>query len=110
MNINTFKSFVDFIPLAIPIEFKGFTAVGYFPYEKAQLHHDCVCTSRNLYDELERALHPIMDNKIVVVFEDNTRFNTNDFAVQFKDAYCKVGRLDQVMGYACRELKQNVVQ
>lgn len=102
-----FKKYWDYIPLEEPIPFKGFEAIGYFPYEKAQLHHDCVRSSRNVFSEIETILsrRNIMDNKIVVIFRDLTRFNTDDFAIQFKDAYCKMGRLDQVMGYACRELK-----
>lgn len=105
MSLTKLKSLIDFVLLDQPIQFRGFKAIGYFPYEKAQLDISCVPVPRNLFEELEFELKSIMDNKIVVVFEDKTNFGTEDFAIQFKDAYCKMGALDNIVGYALRDLK-----
>ena len=108
VSINDIKKLKDFILLEEPIEFKGYRAIGYFPYEKAQLEYKtCAAVPRNVFSEIETVLsrNRYMDNKVVFVFEDTTNFATDDFAIQFKDAYCKMGRLEHIMGYAARELK-----
>jgi hypothetical protein len=108
VSIHHIKQLVDYVALEEPIEFKGFRAIGYFPYEKAQLNYEaCAAVPRNVFSEIETVLARTryMDNKVVFVFEDTTCFNTDDFAIQFKDAYCKMGRLEHIMGYAARELK-----
>lgn len=108
VSIHDIKKFKDFVLLEEPIEFKGFKAIGYFPYEKAQLdYQQCVAAPRNVFSEIETVLSRTgyMDNKVVFVFEDFTSFNTDDFAIQFKDAYCKMGRLEQIIGYAGSELQ-----
>lgn len=108
VSIYDIEKFVDFVVLEEPIEFKGFKAIGYFPYEKAQLNYqECVAVPRNVFSEIENVLARTryMDNKVVFVFQDFTSFSTDDFAIQFKDAYCKMGRLDHIIGYAGRELQ-----
>jgi len=105
--IDDIKKLKDFVTLEEPIEFKGFRAIGYFPYETAQLkYNECAAVPRNVFSEIENVLSRTryMDNKVVFVFEDTTNFATDDFAIQFKDAYCKMGRLEHIMGYAAREL------
>ena len=97
----------DFIKFEEPILFNDFNAVGLFPYEKAQLNYiECVAVPRNLYESIEDVLrkNSNFDNKVVVVFEDHTNFGTDNFAIQFKDSYCKIGMLNQIMGYAGRDL------
>lgn len=108
VSIHQIKQLADFVVLEEPIEFKGYKAIGYFPYEKAQLNYqECAAVPRNLFSETETILSRsrYMDNKVVFVFEDTVNFGTDDFAIQFKDAYCKVGKLNQIIGYAGRELK-----
>jgi hypothetical protein len=98
------KSFIKFEE---PINFSGFNAVGYFPYETAQMKfRECVGVPRKVFSEIENVLSRTryMDNKVVVVFEDTIRFGSQNFAIQFKDGFCKMGSLDQIMGYAATEL------
>jgi hypothetical protein len=106
-RISDLQAYSDFITLKEPIQFKGFKAIGYFPYEKAQLdYNECAAVPRSVFTEVEVVLSRTiyMDNKTVFVFEDETNFGTEDFCIQFKDSYCKVGKLDHVRGYAGREL------
>lgn len=98
-----FKSFVDYIPFEEPLVFDRYKAVGYFPYEKAQLDISCVRVPFTLFDHIYLKL-PFYDNKFVVIFECTDNYNEH-FAIQFKDGYCKVGKHKQVRGYALRELK-----
>lgn len=93
--------FQDYKPFEEPIEFKGFNAVGYFPYEKATINLKVPRVPRNVFSHIENVLAntPYMDNKIVVVFKDTTRFNTRDFCISFQDSMCKMGKLDQIIGY-----------
>jgi len=107
VRIYDLQQLKDYVSLEEPVEFKGFKAVGYFPYEKAQLSNtECVAVSRNVFSEIENVLARTryMDNKVVFVFEDTNRFGTDNFAIQFKDGFCKMGNLEQIMGYACRTL------
>jgi hypothetical protein len=108
ITLSDIKKYKDFILFEEPILFKGFQAIGCFPYEKAQLNYnECAAVPRSVFSEIETILSRTryMDNKIVVVFEDDTNFGTDDFAIQFKDAHCKMGKLSQIIGYAGRELK-----
>lgn len=105
--LSEIKVMKSFITLEEPIEFKGFRAIGYFPYEKAQLDvNECVAVPRCVFSEIENVLSRTgyMDNKVVFVFEDTTNFGTDEFAIQFKDAYCKIGALNQIVGYAGKNL------
>lgn len=105
--ISDIKKLKDFIPLEEPIEFKGFRAIGYFPYEVASLsYNECAAVPRNVFAEIENVLARTryMDNKVVFVFEDLVNFGTDDFAIQFKDAYCKMGRLEHIIGYGAKKL------
>ena len=108
LRIHNIQKLIDYVSLEEPIEFKGFRAVGYFPYEVAQLNYqECAAVPRNVFSEIETVLGrtKYMDNKVVFVFQDTVNFGTNDFAIQFKDAYCKMGRLNHIMGYGSKELK-----
>lgn len=109
MHISMLKELKDFIPLEEVIDFKGFKCIGYFPYEKAQLVNDCVSVSRNIFSEVELVLSRTnyMDNKTVFIFQDTTNWETKDFAIQFKDSFCKMGRINQIIGYAGQELVFN---
>jgi hypothetical protein len=107
-SINNIKNLEKFVLLELPIQFLGYKAIGYFPYETAQLkYEECVTVARNVFSDIETILQRrrCMDNKVVFVFQDTTHFGTTDFAIQFKDAYCKMGSLNQIEGYAGRELK-----
>lgn len=108
VTLNSIKELNSFIRFEEPIGFNGFKAIGYFPYEVAQLdYQECVAVPRNVFSEIEIRLSRTryMDNKVVIVFEDLTNFDTTDFAIQFKDSYCKIGRLDQIVGYGGKILK-----
>lgn len=107
--LSMLKDLRDFVTLEEPIEFKGFKCIGYFPYEKAQIIHDCVPVPRNVFMEIEVILGRTryMDNKTVFIFQDTTRFGTQNFAIQFKDSFCKMGSIKQVIGYAGQELVFN---
>jgi hypothetical protein len=105
--LSTIMQKKSFIKFEEPILFLGFNAIGYFPYEVAQMKYkECVAVPRSVFSEIEKLLSRThyMDNKIVVVFEDTTRFGSQNFAIQFKDGFCKMGSLDQIMGYAATEL------
>lgn len=108
-----FDNCVGYIPLKEPIKFDGFEAIGYFPYCAAsirvQVMSDNTCPPRSLFSEIENKLrvNHIQDNKFVVIFEDSTNFATEDFAIYFKDLYCKVGNWDSVKQYNGDELKKN---
>lgn len=99
-----FTKYKDFISFPAPIKFNKFRAIGYFPYEKAQITNDVVCVPRTVFTELIAKVD-IMDNKYVIVFQDEERFGTQNFALQVKDSFCKIGSWEQVVGYALRELK-----
>lgn len=106
-RISDLQAYSDFITLKEPIQFKGFKAIGYFPYEKAQLdYEECAAVPRSVFTEIEAVLARTiyMDNKVVFVFEDTVHFGSDDFCIQFKDAYCKMGKLHQIRGYGGREL------
>lgn len=103
-----FTSFKDFIALPSPVIIGDVEVLGHFPYEKAQLSNDCVRISPSVISEdIGTILYKngIYDNNIVVVFRDRERFNKENFAIQIKDGYCKVGRWKDVIGYAGRELR-----
>ncbi len=99
-----FTKYVDFISFPEPIAFDRFEAIGYFPYEMAQVSNDVVCVSRTVFTRLIADVG-INDNKYVIVFRDNERWGTQDFALQVKDSFCKLGSWKQVIGYGLRELK-----
>ena len=112
ITIYDIKNLKDYVTVGSQIEFKGYRAIGYFPYETAQLNYkECVAVPRNVFSEIETVLQRsrYMDNKIVVIFEDTINFGTSDFAIQFKDGYCKMGSLNQIEGYAGRSLELNPI-
>ena len=102
--MRDFTQYRDYIPFPSPIPFDGFEAIGMFPYEKAQLLNGLVRVHANIFDHLYEALREHMDNKVVVIFKDTRRFNTENFAIQWKDGMCKMGDWRDVIGYANQEL------
>lgn len=108
-----FNQYKDYKSLSAPIPMLGGTIalLGWFPYEKAQLSNECVKVPRTVYDGILEAIESIdgcehiLDNKIVLVFKDLVNFNTDDFALQLKDSFGKIGRWEDVIGYGGRELK-----
>lgn len=97
--LNKIKSHKDFIVLDRTIVFSGYEAIGYFPYEKEAVFNGVAAVPRSVFAGVEEGLGSFMDNKIVVVFKDLVRFGTSDFAIQFKDAFCRIGSLDQIKDY-----------
>lgn len=77
------------------IDFGEFEAVGYFSYSVAKLP-DLVAVPRCIYTFIEENIK-ILPNKSVVVFKDKVNFGTENFCIYFKDAYCKIGKLDQII-------------
>lgn len=108
MNMNILEH-KDFIRYKQPVEFKGFRAIGYFPYERARVKAtwDGARPPRHLYYEIESTIqrNVVMDNKIVVLFEDTTNFGTTDFAIFFHDLSAVIGRWEDVCSYTGEELK-----
>ena len=86
-----------------PIEFNDFTAIGYFPYECAGIYNN-VKIPRDIYSKIENLI-PVKDNKMVVIFQDNVNFGTENFAIFFKDYYASVGYWEDVTGYGGRKLE-----
>jgi len=109
--MSQFTHFKDYIQLDKPIDFGKFEAIGWFPYEKAQItfknNNESACPPRTLFNHIENILNEIgiRDNKYVVIFKDKQRFGTDYFVIQFKDCCCKVGSLDCITGYALRKLQ-----
>ena len=77
--------------------------VGYFPYSIASISNKGPKVSRNLFKDLEEKLRHLMDNKIVIICRDLERFGTDNFAIQFHDFGCRIGKLEDVVGYGGRE-------
>jgi hypothetical protein len=95
----------DFIPFG-PVKFEGYEAIGFFPYEKAQLSNNHACVPMSVYKStIDLIPSRMMDNKVVILFKDTRRFNTDSFAMQIKDGWVKIGKWNDVVGYALRELK-----
>ena len=102
--ISDFPKFKDFIQLTEPFKCDGFEVVGYFPYSIASISNKGPKVSRNLFKDLEEKLRHLMDNKIVIICRDLERFGTDNFAIQFHDYGCRIGKLEDVVGYGGREL------
>lgn len=106
MLLSTIMQKKTFIKFEEPINFSGFNAIGYFPYETAQMKYgECVRVPRSVFSEIEKLLSKsgYRDNKMVVVFEDTTDMGTQNFAIHFKDGFCKMGSLDQIIPYSSRQ-------
>lgn len=106
VTLNEIKAMKSYIAFEEPIQFLGYKAIGYFPYEKAQLSNECVSVSRNVFSDIEKILGRTryMDNKVVIIFEDCINFNTDNFAIHFKDSHCRMGNLNQIGGYGGKPL------
>lgn len=107
MNTSDFDLYEDYRKLSTPIKLNGFEIVGWFPYEVAQLAITCVRVPRKIFDHIHTALYinGINDNKFVIICRDVSNWDTESFAIQFKDSYCKIGKLKEVQGYALKEMK-----
>jgi hypothetical protein len=107
MNILKHK---DYVPYKESVIFEGFRAIGYFPYERARVRcaYDGARPPRALYAEIEQTIqmHPAgrMDNKAVVLFEDDCQFGTSSFAIFFHDLSATLGTWDDVCSYDGKEL------
>ena len=106
--LSEFKNIVDFIQLEEPIKFDGYEAVGFFPYSIASISPKVPKVPRKLFQKLEDSLGKIMDNKIVVIFRDLENFGTDDFAIQFHDCGCRVGKLEDVVRYGGGQLTHKI--
>lgn len=97
ISLNNYK---DFISFKSPIDFGEFEAIGMFPYQTANLK-TTNCPPRILLEEVEQKLKEYCagQNKYVVIFRSKNKFGTNDFAVMFKDLYCKVDRIENITTY-----------
>lgn len=106
--MNKFDNCLDYRHLERPIEMDGFNIIGFFPYETASVHPGPSVRRnkmpRSVARHIEDALMP-SDNKIVVICKDTVNFGTNNFAVFLHDSGCVFGGLDEVTGYAGRELR-----
>lgn len=103
--ISDFIHYEQYHQLVEPIKFDGYEVVGFFPYSTASISNKMPKVPRKLFQELETELRGIMDNKIVIICRDLERFGTDNFAIQFHDSGCRIGKLEDVTGYAGRELK-----
>lgn len=103
--ISDFPKYEYYHKLEEPIKFDGYEVVGFFPYSIASISNKMPKVPRKLFKELETKLRSIMDNKVVIICRDLERFGTEDFAIQFHDAGCRIGKLEDVTGYGGRELK-----
>jgi len=106
--LSDFQKIQEFIQLDEPIKFDGYEAVGFFPYSTASISPKVPKVPRKLFQELEESLRKIMDNKIVVIFRDLENFGTDDFAIQFHDCGCRVGKLEDVVGYGGSQLTNKI--
>lgn len=101
----------DFVLYEKPVQFDGFEAIGYFPYERARVRCpiDGVRPPRSLFEDIEACIqfHPDgrIDNKCVVLFRDLTNFGTShQFAIFFHDLIAVLGTWDDVFSYDGKEL------
>lgn len=107
---SLFDNLKDYITLENPIPLSGFTVIGYFPYECAYIvgktTDAIVSTPRTLYADFEATMREnnIADNKVVYICLDTTNFGTDNFALQLKDCYARVGLWEDVKGYGGKNL------
>ena len=98
----------DFIFLdhAIPIsEGSSVVLVGYFPYETKRIRGTKVNSAiiKPMLSEIrlnrQNNLN-IIDNKVVLVFNDSRPFGTeSNFAIFYHDGGCVIGELDDITKY-----------
>lgn len=111
MISSYFEKFESYHKLEVPLVLLGgkIKLLGWFSYSSAQIKNDNVKLPREVYkvieDEIREKAEYILDNKIVLVFRDLVNFGTDDFALQLKDCFGKVGNWEDVIGYGGRELK-----
>ena len=99
LKLNSFK------PLPEPLNCGKFTILGIFPYETASIK-DAVRMPRCVASNIESLVpRNFIDNKIVVICQDNEHFGTSNFAVSLKDFNCSFGSWKDVIGYGGKELK-----
>jgi hypothetical protein len=103
MTVHHFKNIKEYTSLETPIRVDdSYEVVGFFPYTAAAIKTSSPKVARALFSKLETELSKarILDNKIVVICRDLVNFGTHDFAVQFHDGGCRLGGLEEVIGYA----------
>jgi hypothetical protein len=107
--LSDFDKIEGFIKLSEAIKFNEFEVIGYFPYSTATIRSN-VKVPRSVYSSIEKELmlKRILDNKIVIICRDLVDFGTDDFAIQFHDSGCRIGGLEDVIGYGGRELKEKI--
>lgn len=110
MFIEDFNKYKWFKPLNIELE--DCTIVGMFPYETAGIYSRAnlpgpVKIPRSMFKHIEEILEKnhCRDNKIVILFHDKLRINTNNFAIFLHDLSARVGKWEDVTGYAARPLE-----
>jgi len=104
--LDFFEQCKNYIVLPTPVEGDKYQIVGYFPYSTASISNKCVKIPRAVMATMERLAQEnnCMDNKVVLICRDTERFGTDNFAVQFHDSGCRIGYLEDVVGYGGREL------
>jgi len=105
--LRQFYNIDGFIKFDEPIKFSDFEIVGFFPYSIASVRSK-LKVPRGVYSAIEKELsmRRVLDNKIVIICRDLVDFGTDDFAIQFHDSGCRVGSLEDVVGYGGYELKE----
>jgi len=89
----------SFRELETPIKLDGFTLIGYYPYETARIRG--LKVPRQVYDYItdNTEIMQILDNKIVLVFQDDVRFGTHDFALFLHDCGGIIGSHEDIIDY-----------
>ena len=108
MGIPRFGNCADYRHLERPIQMSGFDIIGFFPYETASVHPGPSVRRNKMPRSVASAIEhacPSQDNKVVIICKDTSNFGTNSFAVFLHDSGCVFGGLDEVTGYAGRELR-----
>jgi hypothetical protein len=85
-----------FIKFDEPVKFTEFECIGYFPYEVAKFQDDISPrVPRSIFHEIERVMRQnhVSDNKHILICIDTLHFGTENFALQLKDCWAKLGNL-----------------
>ena len=95
-DIKKDKDFVSAPKLINVVE--DVNLLGMFPYETKRIR-GCKVNS-NIYKCILNKCEEILDNKIVLVLEDEKAFGTNHyFALFYHDGGCVIGKLEDITKY-----------
>jgi len=97
-----------FIKLSEPIDFGDYACIGYFPYHVANISEKTFPkVPRKVFNDIENVLQKnhIADNKAVYVFIDKINFGTDDFLLQLKDCWGRLGKFEHLIGYNGEKLE-----